>query len=144
MSEAQQGNTVKVAYTGKLENGAVFASCDKEDPLEFSLGDSQLIPAFQEAVMGMQPGETKSVTVPFEEAFGPHRDDLVMDVSKDKLPEGLEPEVGQGLEVRSDEGQSTPVRITEVGDDTVKLDANHPLAGENLTFDIELLEVAPS
>ena len=142
MSEASQGNTVKVHYTGKLEDGTVFDSSRDRDPLEFQIGQGQIIPGFEEAVVGMSPGETKTTTVPAEKAYGERRDDMQSVVPKDRLPDDLEPEVGQTLQAKNEEGQVIPVRVVGVGDDEVTLDANHPLAGENLTFDIEVVEVS--
>jgi FKBP-type peptidyl-prolyl cis-trans isomerase 2 len=142
MPEATNGDIVKVHYTGKLEDGTVFDSSRERDPLEFKLGGGQVIPGFEQAVVGMSPGETKTATVPATDAYGERRDDMSTDISRDRLPDGLEPEVGQQLQAQNEQGQAIPVTITDVSDDAVTLDANHPLAGKDLTFDIELVEVS--
>ncbi len=141
MPQAKPGDRVKVHYTGKLQDGTVFDTSVGREPLQFSLGSGQIIPGFEEAVIGMDEGETKTTEVPPEKAYGPHRDDLVQEVPKEQLPQGFDPEVGQQLQARSADGQVIPVWITDVQDETVILDANHPLAGKELLFDIELVEV---
>ncbi|MFW6133680.1 MAG: FKBP-type peptidyl-prolyl cis-trans isomerase [Planctomycetota bacterium] len=141
MAQAEQNSTVKVHYTGKLEDGTVFDSSRDREPLEFQVGQGQVIPGFEQAVEGMSPGETKTTTVAPDNAYGQRRDDMVASVPKDNLPDDLDPEVGQQLQARDSEGQTIPVRITEVGDDAVTIDANHPLAGQKLTFDIEMVDV---
>jgi peptidylprolyl isomerase len=141
VSQAKEGDTVKVHYTGKLENGTEFDSSSDGDPLEFKLGEGELIPGFEQAVVGMASGEKKTVTIPVEEAYGPRRDELVMVVEKSALPPDLETQVGEQLEMT--QGDDTfVVTITEATDDSVTLDANHPLAGESLVFDLELVEIA--
>lgn len=142
MSKAKDGDTVKVHYTGKLENGEVFDTSQEREPLEFQLGEGQLIPGFEKAVIGMNPGDSTKVDIPSEEAYGEVREDLVINVPKDQLPDEVEPKIGMQLQVNQQNGQPIPVRITEIKDEELVLDANHPLAGKNLTFEIELLEVA--
>lgn len=142
MSKAKDGDTVKVHYTGTLENGEVFDTSQEREPLEFQLGEGQLIPGFENAVIGMSEGDSTKVDIPSDEAYGEVREDLVINVPKDQLPDDVEPEVGMQLQVNQQNGQPIPVRITEVKDEELVLDANHPLAGKNLTFEIELLEVA--
>jgi peptidylprolyl isomerase len=141
MSQAQQDSNVKVHYTGKLADGTVFDDSRGREPLEVQLGQSLVIPGFEAAIVGMSIGESKTVTIPPEAAYGPRHDEMIQQVPKDKLPEGLELQVGLQLEARSPEGQSIPVLITEVNEADVTLDANHPLAGKELTFEIELMEV---
>jgi peptidylprolyl isomerase len=139
--QAKNGDTVRVHYTGKLENGTLFDSSSDGDPLEFKLGEGELIPGFEQAVQGMKTGDTKTVTIPVDEAYGPRRDELIMVVEKSQLPSDLETSVGEQLEMT--QGDNTfVVTITEATDDTVTLDANHPLAGEALIFDLELVEIA--
>lgn len=128
-------------YTGKLEDGTVFDTSLGGEPLEFTIGEGEIIPGFEEAVIGMQPGESKTVTVPSERAFGPHRDELVVEVGRDQFPPHLYPEVGQEYQMRQPDGHMIPVRVVEVSEETVTLDANHPLAGKDLTFEVQLLEV---
>ena len=140
MESAKRGQTVRVHYTGTLEDGSTFDSSHGGEPLEFTLGSGQVIPGFDEAVEGMRVGESKSVTIPAEQAYGPHRDELLLAIERDQLPDEMVPEVGQALQM-SDGRQTFPVTIREVGTDQVVLDANHPLAGKDLTFDLTLVEV---
>jgi peptidylprolyl isomerase len=142
LSTAEQGSTVKVHYTGTLKNGQQFDSSREREPLEFTLGEGKLIPGFEEAVTGMEEGDVESITIPAKEAYGERRDDLVVEVSKEELPQNAEPEVGMQLELKNQDGQAIPVQITEIKDEVVVLDANHPLAGKDLNFEIELLEIA--
>jgi len=141
MSQAQSGNTVLVHYTGTLDDGTVFDSSRERDPLKFTLGEGQVVPGFEEAVMGMEAGEKKSATLPPEQAYGPRRDEMVIEVGREKLPDNLEPAVGQRLQMQQEGGQSFVVKVSAVSDETVTLDANHELAGQALTFDLELVEV---
>ncbi|SMP78042.1 peptidylprolyl isomerase [Desulfonatronum zhilinae] len=141
MTQAQTGNQVKVHYTGRLDSGQVFDSSADREPLEFTLGQGQLIPGFEAAVTGMQAGDKKTVTIAAEDAYGPRQDDLLFSVERSQLPDTIQPEVGQQLQVNQ-EGQTAVVTISELTDTTMTLDANHPLAGENLTFDLEVVEVA--
>lgn len=142
MSKAKNGDTVKVHYTGKLNDGSVFDSSENREPLEFQLGSGQLIPGFEKAVTGMTVGESTSVTIPANEAYGEVNDELILNVEKNRLPADIQPEIGMQLQVQQPNGQPVPVVISEVTDDHVKLDANHPLAGKELTFDIEVVEIA--
>lgn len=141
MSKVKDGNTVKVHYTGSLEDGSVFDSSENKEPLEFTLGSGQIIPGFEKAVEGMAKGDTTKVTIPSDEAYGEVRDDLVIAVSKDNLPDDVTPEVGMQLQLNQPDGQTVPVRITDIKEEEVTLDANHPLAGEDLVFEIEVVEV---
>jgi FKBP-type peptidyl-prolyl cis-trans isomerase 2 len=141
MSQAQNGNTVKVHYTGKLHDGSVFDSSREGDPLEFTIGSEQLIPGFEKAVIGMAIGESRSVIIPAEDAYGQHREDMILEVSRDQLPPDLKPEVGQQLQSQQPGGQVAVFVVTEVNETSIKVDANHPLAGQELTFDIELMEI---
>ncbi len=140
MSKVKDGDTVKVHYTGKLQDGSVFDSSEGKEPLEFTLGEGQLIPGFEKAVEGLNQGDSTEVTIPKDEAYGEPREDLVINVPKDNLPDDVTPEVGMQLQVNQPDGQSIPVRITEIGDEELTLDANHPLAGQELTFEIEVVE----
>ncbi len=142
MASAKKGDTAKVHYTGTLNDGTVFDSSRERDPLEFQVGAGQLIPGFDQAVDGMGVGETKSVKIPAEQAYGPHRNEMVIDVDKNQFPEGLNPEVGQQLQTQDNQGQPLVVTVTAIDGDKVTLDANHPLAGKDLNFEIELVEVA--
>jgi peptidylprolyl isomerase len=142
MAPAKLNDTVKVHYTGKLNDGTIFDSSIEREPLEFKLGEGRVIPGFEEAVTGMSQGEAKTVTIPAEEAYGPYRDDLIMSVDPGQFPSHIEPHIGQQLQVQQQGGQTMIVKVTEVAADHVKLDANHPLAGQDLTFDIQLMEIA--
>ena len=141
MSRAEEGKTVKVHYTGTLQNGEVFDSSKEKEPLEFTLGEGQLIPGFEKAVIGMNVGDSTTINIPSTEAYGDTREDLIIAVPKDQLPKEIEPKVGMQLQVNQENGQPVPVRIAEITDTELKLDANHPLAGEDLTFEIELVNV---
>jgi peptidylprolyl isomerase len=137
----KKGNTVKVHYTGKLENGQVFDSSESRDPLEVTVGSGRVIPGFEQGIIGMEPGEKKTIKLSPQEAYGPKRDDLVVDVNKGDFPEHIDPHVGQNLQIQQPDGQVVNVRVADVEEEKVTLDANHPLAGEPLEFDVELVEI---
>jgi len=141
MTQAKDGDRVKVHYTGKLEDGTVFDSSVDREPLEFTLGQGEVIPGFEEAVVGMEPEESRSATLPPDKAYGPHNPEMVVTVNKEQFPENLNPEVGQQLQMRQAEGRTIVVAVTDVSESSVTLDANHPLAGKELTFDIQLVEI---
>ena len=141
MVQAKSGDTVKIHYTGKLDDGTIFDSSANREPLEFILDSGQVIPGFDSAVLGMAPGESKTEKIPMDQAYGPYRVEMVIEVNKQQLPPDLDPEVGQQLQIQQTNGQIIPVYVTEVNDSTVTLDANHPLAGQDLTFDIQLVEI---
>lgn len=149
MAQAKSGDKVKVHYTGRLEDGTVFDSSECADdncgcetgPLEFTIGEGQVIPGFERAVEGMSIGETKTVNIPVADAYGTRQDELVAQVPRSDLPQGMSPEVGQQLEVTQEDGSSFPVLVIEVTDDSITLDANHPLAGKDLTFDLKLVAI---
>lgn len=141
MHEARTGDTVRVHYTGRLDDGSVFDSSDGREPLEFRLGGGEVIPGFENAVAGMAPGEQRSVTIPADEAYGSRRDELMIMVPRQDLPDDIDPEVGQRFQL-SQAGQSFIVTVSDVTDDGVVLDGNHPLAGEALTFDLQLVDIA--
>jgi peptidylprolyl isomerase len=149
MAQAKEGDKVKVHYTGRLESGEVFDSseCAEDEcgcetgPLEFVVGDGDVIPGFDKAVIGMSPGDTKTFTIPVEDGYGERKEEMVAVMERSTIPEDLTPEVGMRLEVTQEDGQQFPVVITELTDTHVTLDANHPLAGRELTFDIHLLEI---
>jgi peptidylprolyl isomerase len=140
MAKAKNGDLVKVNYEGKLKDGTVFGCSLDDEPLEFKIGDGNLIPAFEEAVIGMDLKDSKTIEVPCKEAFGEYRDDLVLSVSRNELPPDLEPKVGEKVELMR-EDITFAAEITDVSDDAITLDVNHPLAGKDLTFDIELVEI---
>ncbi len=138
MSQVKDGDTVKVHYTGTLEDGTVFDSSEGRDPLEFTLGQGQLIPGFEKTVLGMTSGEARTVTIPAEDAYGPYRDEMILAVPCEQLPADMKPEVGMQMQVGQEEGQGMVVTIIKITDKEVTLDANHPLAGKSLTFNIQL------
>lgn len=140
MTTAHEGDTVKVHYVGTLEDGTVFDSSVDRDPIEFTIGEQQVIPGFESAVVGLTVGETRSVTVAPEDGYGPRMSDRVVVVDRDKLPKGLMPKPGMMLEGRAPEG-TVVFTVTGVRDDDVTLDANHPLAGKSLHFEVELIEI---
>ncbi len=142
MAQAKIGDTVRVHYTGTLEDGQQFDSSSGRDPLEFTIGRGAVIPGFENAVIGMAPGESRSVTIPSQEAYGDHRPEAVQEIERAQIPPGLEVEPGMRLEASDKEGHPLLVTVVEVSDSAVTLDANHPLAGEDLTFEIELVEIA--
>ena len=141
MQQVKSGDTVKVHYHGKLTDGSTFDSSEGREPLEFEVGSGSVIPGFDEGVTGMQVGEKRTVTIPCEQAYGVKQEDMLMEFPMDRFPEEMEPEVGMQLNMSNGAGQNFPVVIREVRDTTVLLDANHPLAGEDLTFDLELVEI---
>ncbi len=139
--QAKDGDTVQINYTGKLSDGTVFDTSVGGTPLEFKLGAAMVIPGFEKAVLGMKVGEKKTITIPVNEAYGPHQDDLVMEIPRDQLAKDLVPTVGQHLQSTSKEGQTIVVTVTKVTDTTITVDANHPLAGKDLTFELELVKI---
>lgn len=139
--QATTGDTVKVHYTGTLDDGTVFDSSRDREPYEFTIGAGQTIIGFDNAVNGMRLGETKTVMITADEAYGPYHEGLVQEVSRDNLPEGIEPEVGMQLESVQPDGRIINLTIIELSETTVTLDANHHLAGKDLTFEIELVEI---
>lgn len=141
MAEAQNGDTVHVHYTGRIDDGTVFDTSQDRDPLTFKLGSGKVIPGFEAAIVGMEEGEEKTVTIPADQAYGAHNEELIHEVEKERLPDDLEPEVGQQLHLRTPDEQTIQVEVAQVSDDAVHLDANHPLAGRDLTFDIKLVEI---
>ena len=141
MAKAKSSDTVKVHYTGSLEDGKVFDSSENRDPLQFTIGEGKLIPGFEQAVIGMNPGDSTTIQIPEDQAYGPHREDMVMEVDRNKIPENLKIEIGQQLQVGRPEDKKTIVTVTSISESKVTLDANHPLAGKALTFNIRLIEI---
>jgi peptidylprolyl isomerase len=141
MSRAAQGKTVRFHYTGSLADGTVFDSSTEREPLEVTLGAGQVIPGVDQALAGMAPGDDKKVTVAADQAYGPHRDELIHEVGRERLSPEMKVEVGDRLEGTDANGRRLHLTVVEVSDQAVKLDANHPLAGEELTFDLKLVEI---
>jgi len=141
MAQAKTGDTVKVHYTGKMDDGTVFDTSAEGEPLQFKIGEGQLIVDFEQAVVGMNPGESKTVQIPSDRAYGPHHAEIVLVVDRSYFPNDMEPKVDQRLRMQQQDGQSFAVMVTDVSETKVTLDANHPLAGKDLTFDIQLMEI---
>ena len=144
MAQAKAGDTVRVHYEGQLSDGTIFDSSLEREPIEFILGQDTVIPGFEQAVIGMEVGESKDVSIPPEDGFGEYSEDLVVNIEKSILPPDINPELGMQLEVSSEEEDEETLRvftIAEIAEDSVTLDGNHPLAGEEIAFKIELLEI---
>jgi len=140
-AQAKNGDIVEVHYTGTLENGTVFDTSEGRDPLKFTLGAGQMIPGFEQAVLGMKIGESKNFTIPADEAYGPYDDDLLIVINREDLSPDLDPEVGQQLQMPRPGGGISIVTVTNVTDTTITIDSNHFLAGKDLTFEIELMSI---
>jgi FKBP-type peptidyl-prolyl cis-trans isomerase SlpA len=141
MSLVKENDTVKVHYTGKLADGQVFDSSEGKDPIEFTLGQGQLIPGFEKGLIDMKLNEKKTINIPKDEAYGDSREDLVQEVQKSELPEEIKPEVGMGLVSKSQDGREMNLVIAEVKEESIVVDGNHPLAGKDLIFDLEVVEI---
>lgn len=141
MAQAKQGDTVQVHYTGKLEDGTVFDTSLNRHPLQFTIGKGAVIKGFEQAVAGMNTGESKTVIIPVEEGYGQRRDDMIVTVNRDSFPSGVNPAVGQRLEVTQENDKTILVTVTDATEKTLTLDANHPLAGKKLTFELKLLAI---
>lgn len=138
---AKSGDAVQVHYVGKRTDGSVFDnSRDRDEPLAFTLGAGQVIPGFEDAVQGMEVGEVRKVRIEPDDAYGERRDDLILEVGREHVPEDVDLTTGTRLQLQR-EGRAIPVTVTEIGDESITLDANHPLAGEELDFEIELVDV---
>ena len=141
MTQAKSGDTVKVHYTGKFDDGTEFATSINDDPLQFTIGKGQVISGLEQAVMGMSPGEAKTAEILAEQAYGPYQENKVVEVRRDRFPPNLELQIGTVLRMRKAGGEKVRRIVTTLSDTKVMLDANHPLAGEDLTFDIELIDI---
>ena len=141
MSQAKDGDTVKVHFTGRLENGEVFVKSEEDQPVDLTLGTGELIPGVERAIVGMEVGEKKTIAVPPEQAYGPKQEDLMVEIDKSNLPEHVTPAIGKGLRIRQSDGDDINVIISGMTENTVTLDGNHPLAGVTLFFDLELVEI---
>jgi FKBP-type peptidyl-prolyl cis-trans isomerase 2 len=143
-TKAKEGDVVKVHYTGKLKDESVFDSSQNSDPLEVTLGTGQVIPGFEKAVVGMDVGDSKTVEIAAEDAYGSYRDELVVEIDKERIPEDLTVEVGQQLVLRQAEGPPIRVKVKNMTEQSVTLDANHPLAGQDLIFEVQLIKIVSS
>jgi len=141
MTQAKQGDIVNVHYTGKLGDGTVFDTSRNRHPLQFTIGKGQVIVGFEKAIDGMNIGESKTVTISMDNAYGPRREEMIITMERSKLPADLNPKVGQRLELTQMDDQNILVTVTAVSDSMLTLDANHPLSGKDLIFDIELVGI---
>lgn len=144
MNQVKENNTVKVHYTGKLTDGQIFDSSEGREPLEFTLGKGQIIPGLEKGLINMELNEKKTITIAKEEAYGDINDNLKQEVSKSELPQDITPEVGMGLVSKSPDGQEMNLVVVEVKDESIVIDGNHPLAGKDLVFDIEVVAIKDS
>lgn len=141
MSQVKENNTVKVNYTGKLSDGQVFDSTTGKEPVEFTLGQGQLIPGFEKGLIDMKLNEKKTITIPKNEAYGEIKEGLRQEVKRTELPQEITPEVGMGLVSKTPEGQEMNLHVVEVNEESIIVDGNHPLAGQDLIFDLEVIEI---
>ena len=141
MTEAKTGDIVRINYDGRLTDGTSFDSSAGRAPLEVTLGEGQVIPGLEAHLIGMEQGAKSTVTIPCDQAYGPHRAEAIQTIDRGKVPAGLDIAVGSQLQARTTDGTMLPIRVVEVDDSTVKVDANHPLAGKDLVFDVELVEI---
>ena len=141
MSQVKENDTVKVHYTGKLEDGQVFDSSLEREPLEFTLGQGQLIPGFENGILNMSVHQKKTIHIPSAQAYGQVQDELFQEIPRKELPEDIQPEKDMGLVSRTPDGREIQLVVSEVKPESIIVDANHPLAGKDLIFDIELLEI---
>ena len=142
MTQVKTGDTVKVHYTGTLDDGTVFDTSAEREPLAFTVGEKQMIPGFEKGVLGMALEESKTIKILCNEAYGPQYPERIIEIGRDQIPADMTIEVGQKLEMASPDGEKVLVTVKELSDEKVKLDANHPLAGQDLTFEIKLVEIA--
>ncbi|MCZ2222280.1 MAG: peptidylprolyl isomerase [Chitinophagales bacterium] len=143
MQQAKKGDTVKIHYHGKLTDGTTFDSSKGREPLEFELGSGMVIAGFDNGVTGMTVGETKTINIPAAEAYGEANPEMILEYPRNQFPADLVPEIGMQLVMHNGAGQQFNVTIVELKEESVKLDANHPLAGKELIFDLELVEIKP-
>lgn len=144
MEQVKSGDKVKVHYHGKLRSGETFDSSQGREPLEFTVGSGQVIKGFDQGVMGMQVGDKRTVEISVQDAYGAKQDEMIIEFPRNQFPPDMKPEAGMQLMMNNGAGQSFPVTVTEVKEESVILDANHPLAGQDLIFDIELVEIVPT
>ena len=144
MQQVKSGDKVKVHYHGKLRSGETFDSSQGREPLEFTVGSGQVIKGFDQGVMGMQVGDKRTVEIAVQDAYGVKQDEMIIEFPRNQFPPDMKPEAGMQLMMNNGSGQSFPVTVTEVKEESVILDANHPLAGQDLIFDIELVEIVPT
>lgn len=141
MTEAKMGDVVRINYTGRLTDGTQFDSSAGKEPLEFTLGQGQVIKGLEDNVAGMAPGDSNTVTIPCDQAYGAHRPEAVQSVDRAKIPGGIDVKVGTQLQARTSDGGMMPITVVGLDETSVKVDANHPLAGQDLVFDVELVDI---
>ncbi|GGZ49948.1 MULTISPECIES: FKBP-type peptidyl-prolyl cis-trans isomerase [Mesonia] len=141
MSQVKENDTVKIHYTGKLQDGQVFDSSLERDPIEFTIGGGQIIPGLEKGLIDMKVNDKKTIEIPQAEAYGDVQKELFQEVPKEQLPQEITPEVGMGLVAKNPDGSERQLRVAEVKDDSIVIDANHPLAGKDLIFDVEVVEI---
>jgi peptidylprolyl isomerase len=141
MVQAKSGDTVVIHYTGKLDDGSIFETSEDQEPLMLTIGQNKTIQVLEEAIVDMKPGETKTLKITATDAYGPYHEELVNTVSRDVIAEGIEPEVGQKLQATHMNGQKVTVTIKDISEKSITFDANHPLAGQDLTFDVQLVDI---
>ena len=144
MQQVKSGDKVKVHYHGRLDNGETFDKSEGREPLEFEVGSGMVIKGFDDGVTGMAVGEKKTINIPFNEAYGPKNPEMIIDMPKDRFPKDMEIEIGMPLGMSDSQGNQFQVVVTQIKEESVVLDANHPLAGQDLTFDLELIEIVGS
>ena len=142
MQVVKKGDTIKIHYHGTLNDGSIFDSSKQREPLEFEVGSGMVIPGFDDGVMNMKVGDVKTINIPFNEAYGPVQEEMIIDFPRNQFPEDMQPEAGMQLQMSDKSGQNFPVVVVSANDEIVKLDANHPLAGKDLTFELELMEIS--
>lgn len=141
MSQVKENDTVKIHYTGKLQDGQVFDSSLERNPIEFTIGGGQIIPGLEKGLIDMKVNDKKTIEIPQAEAYGDVQKELFQEVPKEQLPQEITPEVGMGLVAKNPDGSERQLRVAEVKDDSIVIDANHPLAGKDLIFDVEVVEI---
>jgi FKBP-type peptidyl-prolyl cis-trans isomerase 2 len=141
MSQVKENNTIKVNYTGKLSNGQIFDTSEGKEPIEFVLGQGRLIPGFEKGLIDMKLNEKKTIEIAKDQAYGDVNDNLIQEVKKTELPQDMEPKVGMGLVSKSPDGKEINLMVVEVKDESIVIDGNHPLAGHDLIFDVEVVEI---
>ena len=141
MSQVKENDTVKIHYTGKLEDGQVFDSSIEREPIEFTIGGGQIIPGLEKGLIDMEVNEKKTIQIPQTEAYGDIQKELFQEIPKDQLPQEITPEVGMGLVAKNPDGSERQLRVAEVKEESIIIDANHPLAGKDLIFDVEVVEI---
>jgi FKBP-type peptidyl-prolyl cis-trans isomerase 2 len=141
MSQVKENNTIKVNYTGKLSNGQIFDTSEGKEPIEFVLGQGRLIPGFEKGLIDMKLNEKKTIEIAKDQAYGDVNDNLIQEIKKTDLPQDMEPKVGMGLVSKSPDGKEINLMVVEVKDESIVIDGNHPLAGHDLIFDVEVVEI---